>query len=237
MDYRGHLRNFRALADAGLSYLRGKSFFEVEDEDYTFEHSSIVSAWEAEYFFANESEFYQDAIQEIEKGDVFYDVGANIGCFTCIMAGNGANVYSFEPDSQALRELNRNLELNSLSAEVYNYALSDSSESKPFMAKKGPDGKQRIDTKSETCVEAKRADELDIEPPDIVKIDTEGHELRVLKGMSNLIQEKTPLLYVEAHGSKGFSEVQEYLEAINYETELMTRRVDGSYMLKGEENK
>ena len=54
----------------------------------------------------------------VQPGNVFYDIGANIGLYSILaarrLAGRG-KVYSFEPESQNYASLNRNVYLNGLS--------------------------------------------------------------------------------------------------------------------------
>jgi len=233
MASRGHIRNIQAVAKTARSYLRGYSSFELSGREYRFGASSLSSAWEAEYFFANEEEFYRDALDEVEGNDVFYDIGANIGCFTCLMAGIGAEVYAFEPGPKAVEEIEKNLDMNSLDAKIQNYALSDSNEWKPFEVHRGVDGEQRIVDDAESHVECKTADSLGLPSPDAAKIDVEGHEMQVLHGMEELLKEARPVLYIEAHGSENLSAVKTFLQERDYETELMADRVDGSHLIKG----
>jgi hypothetical protein len=40
-----------------------------------------------------------------------------------------------------------------------------------------------------------------VPPPDLVKIDTEGAELAVLRGMTNILASYRPALYLEMHGA------------------------------------
>jgi FkbM family methyltransferase len=60
----------------------------------------------------------------LEKADVFVDIGANIGLYTCIARSMNKYVLAFEPLPQNLRWLYRNLEENGwLDVEVYPMGL------------------------------------------------------------------------------------------------------------------
>lgn len=50
--------------------------------------------------------------EHVQEGDVFYDVGANIGAYGMIAASRGAKVYAFEPEAMNYGRLVQNIELN-----------------------------------------------------------------------------------------------------------------------------
>ena len=79
------------------------------------------------HFEAHEREFLN---RFLRPGDVFVDVGANIGLFTLIAAervGPGGKVLAFEPTAKTFGRLVDNVQLNKLSnVECFKLALSDS---------------------------------------------------------------------------------------------------------------
>jgi hypothetical protein len=56
----------------------------------------------------------------------------------------------------------------------------------------------------------------DEQPPDIVKIDVEGGEILVLKGMTGLLHSAQPVLLLELHGPQAATESLEMLKAAGY---------------------
>jgi hypothetical protein len=68
--------------------------------------------------------------------------------------------------------------------------------------------------------------------PDIVKIDVEGHEYAVLKGMSDTIKNSHPTIYVEVHPElladlgDSESQVHQLLRDLNYELMFMQHQQD-----------
>ena len=52
--------------------------------------------------------------------------------------------------------------------------------------------------------------------PDLIKIDTEGNEINVLKGASEMIKIKNPLIIFESNNAKGKSELQIFFQEMRY---------------------
>lgn len=50
-----------------------------------------MAKWEARQQF-------ETVAKRLSKGDIAIDCGANVGCYTRMLAANGATVYAFEPD-------------------------------------------------------------------------------------------------------------------------------------------
>lgn len=57
-------------------------------------------------------------------GDVYVDVGANVGMYTIYAGVAGAKVYAFEPESQNYAELNKNIYINDLYGNVTAYCMA-----------------------------------------------------------------------------------------------------------------
>jgi hypothetical protein len=61
-----------------------------------------------------------------------------------------------------------------------------------------------------------RIDDLDLPPPDVVKIDVEGHELKVFQGMQNTISKHRPVIFYESMHGTGFDLIYDTLKAFGY---------------------
>lgn len=59
----------------------------------------------------------------INKDERWLDLGGNVGAFTCLAASLGASVRTFEPDRANVLQIQKNLELNRLTAEVIQKAV------------------------------------------------------------------------------------------------------------------
>lgn len=163
--------------------------------------------------FVGEKAVLADFLDELSPGDVFYDIGANIGLYSCFALGQlsegEGQVIAFEPHPQTADRLRTNLSINSDQYDVYEYALADSSDKMNLSSPVGKDRPgtyQLQDTEEDDgiSVEVIRGDDLrkraSIPVPTILKIDVEGAELDVIDGLAEtLSQESCRLVYVEIH--------------------------------------
>jgi FkbM family methyltransferase len=154
--------------------------------------------------------------ESIRPGDVFYDIGANVGAYSlvCYAHTKGqSRIYSFEPSVTTFSALNQNIMINGYSDKIVAlpFILSDGTMIKKFYYSSVSPGaaSHAIDKKNEQADEMKslqsnnttqqfynylvsyRLDDLlsgfNLPPPNHMKIDVDGHELEVLKGCDNLL--------------------------------------------------
>lgn len=130
-----------------------------------------------------------------QAGAVFFDVGANIGSYTLVASEGPGQVVSVEPHPRTFAALRRNIRLNRrLNVVALNLAasdrrghlrLTDYPQSATNHVVEDPGScDHTIEVKAATLDEIVR--ELAVRP-NIVKIDVEGHEARVLDGFVNEI--------------------------------------------------
>lgn len=95
-------------------------------ERYVISCPNTLTNWRAETYFTKEPETIE-WIDTFQKGDVLFDVGANIGLYSIYAAKRGVRVVAFEPESQNYALINKNIFLNGCSdtAMALNIALSD----------------------------------------------------------------------------------------------------------------
>lgn len=149
--------------------------------------------------------FYDLAAQRVIRrilgpGDIFVDVGANIGMLTLAAAavvGREGTILAFEPNADARARLRQHVEMNRL-AQVQVFDLALSSERGESILTMPTDSSGRSTLRQENSAAHKTFsiqtamldDFVDHIPSDrrvLVKIDTEGFELNVLKGASRLL--------------------------------------------------
>lgn len=138
----------------------------------------------------------------LHSGMTVVDVGANIGYHTLFFAhhvGSRGSVIAFEPDPRNLRELRMNCDANNLSqVSVIEAAVGDRTGTIGF--RPGLNG--TVDESSDQSVQITTIDAaLTDESVDFVKIDVEGFEMSVLRGMKTVISQDHPTLFVEVHPS------------------------------------
>lgn len=130
-------------------------------------------------------------------GDLFFDVGANVGLYTLNAAEAGARVVAFEPAHDMVEALTENLRINRLtSVDVRSMALLDRLGSISF-AGQDPN-RRKVELGAVQVADPVTSDSamvtlstLDVEaagaPPRGIKIDVEGFERLVLSGGSTLL--------------------------------------------------
>jgi FkbM family methyltransferase len=129
-------------------------------------------------------------------GEVFVDVGANIGAYSLRAASSGMKVHSFEPNPENIKVLKRNVEINHLSIELVECGLG----SVEGQAKMSPNGAlSRLSAEGAVVVPIHTLDGFDLTRVDLLKIDVEGHELEVIKGARKTIGRWHPTVVIEMH--------------------------------------
>jgi FkbM family methyltransferase len=192
----------------------------------------------------------KDLLSEIKLDDIVFDVGANVGTYTCFVAQRvtGSQVIAFEPHPTNLAGLRSNLRRND-DAVIIEKALADlegNAELEVVSYDIG-EGKHSLvtDSPSETIeIEVSTGDRLvedgTIPNPTVVKIDVEGSEGRVLEGLkTSLSRPACRLCYVEIHPDRlpdygdSTESIVSMLEDCGFSvTELHQR--GSEYFLKGE---
>lgn len=176
----------------------------------------------------------------IRKIDIFFDVGSNIGYYTVLAcaANNHINVHSFEPAAGAFTYLKKNLVINNIGQQVKaeETALTDISQSLTFHEARNNKykhnrhiltGESNASTK-ELNREFKRYEvrgiTLDeycgknaIEDIGLIKIDTEGSELKILKGGCQTITSQLPIIICEIHHDFNKGKIESFMQDMGYE--------------------
>jgi FkbM family methyltransferase len=128
----------------------------------------------------------------LREGDLFLDIGANVGSYTVLASGVcRAKTWAFEPDPNTLQYLKRNVTVNNLSAlvRVSECALGAYHGEVPFTV--GLDTVNRIAVTNDMNVQMVRQERLDTvidsSQPIMIKVDVEGAEGRVLQGAAAVL--------------------------------------------------
>jgi FkbM family methyltransferase len=128
----------------------------------------------------------------LREGDLFLDVGANVGSYTVLASGVcRAKTWAFEPDPDTARCLKRNIVVNSLDTlvKIHEFALGAQQSDIAFTV--GLDTVNRIAAANDKDVRVVRQERLDSVIrgflPIMVKVDVEGAEEGVLQGAKELL--------------------------------------------------
>lgn len=175
-----------------------------------------------------EPEVVEACIKQLRPGDIFWDVGANIGLHSFFVKNNfrdAVSVFSFEPNPHAMRRLLESKVLNQLDVTPVNLALSSSAGvQKLSIASVGNPGLSSLNpwngVEYDQLVFCGLLDANTLissggfPVPNVIKIDVEGHELEVLKGFGRVLEdEKIRAIVFEDTGSEL---VREYLQSKNF---------------------
>jgi len=176
----------------------------------------------------------------LKEGDVFVDVGANIGRYTISVAkivGNKGLVIAVEPYPENYKTLVKNVRLNDLKnvVAVNIAAWSRKRELKLFIGNthghhsvKKNFGLGSISVQGEALDDV--LNKLGVEKVDFIKIDVEGAELEVLKGLTKTLEKYNPTVIVEIQ--KAPEKVREFISRKGYSIQLIRMARPQYYVLK-----
>ena len=181
---------------------------------------SVKDAYSANFFgyYCQDGKTYEEAAlnilhQNLRPKDIFVDVGSNIGYFTCLLSHtvDKGKVFSFEMGRENFKILNKNIGINRL-GNVVTVNMAVSNEDGVERCVDAPVGSAVLKIIEEQDTKTDRADLTDVKSvsldsyfssagiiPDVIKIDVEGAEIKVLKGMERLLALPDIKLLVEIH--------------------------------------
>lgn len=177
------------------------------------------------------------------KSGLFLDVGANIGLISLYVASRfpSQKIVGFEPGSHQYSLFKKTIAANHLGGRVtlHDIALSDKNGEQTFVTHAGKDvskdgfmNTQRGEGAKEIKVTTKTLDSwwIDAGNPhvSVVKIDTEGAELFILRGAEEFLKQCRPIIYLEieprnlAHFPYKAEDIIQWLVQKNYKMEMIT---------------
>jgi FkbM family methyltransferase len=147
----------------------------------------------------------------LKPGDVFIDVGAHVGYFTLLAARRvteAGTILSIEPNPAALEELHQNVERSRLNnvliahtacgdsdESVRLYLHTESNSSMASLSAANATGGIEVDVACSTLDDL--CAERGVARAHLIKIDVEGAELSVLRGMDRILREMRPIIVLE----------------------------------------
>lgn len=153
----------------------------------------------------------QEALRKhLQAGDVFFDVGANVGFMSVLgarLVGGHGFVYAFEPVPANAELIRANAARNELGqVHVMQMAIGDTTGTARLALARYSGGAVLADVErppdpaGELVVDISSVDQLvarGLHPPSLVKIDVEGAELQALRGMAHVCSSIRPTIVYE----------------------------------------
>jgi FkbM family methyltransferase len=173
---------------------------------------------EKDYWLGTYEPELQAALADlVQPGMVAYDVGANIGYISLLLArrvSKTGQVFAFEALPANLERLRMNLALNDAEEIVTIIPAAVVETERPVRFLVGPSGgmgkasgsagRRDVAYSAEIEVEGLSLDGFIFErnhpAPQVVKMDIEGGEVLALPGMTHTLEQSRPLLLLELHG-------------------------------------
>jgi FkbM family methyltransferase len=174
----------------------------------------------------------------IKKGMTCIDIGGNIGYYVLLerkLIGSQGTLIAIEPEPKNFFYLNKNIKLHGYqNISTFNFACGEIDQVADFFIHKKSNGCQVIrkdvsppSPKKGTIsqVEVKRLDsiidEFYLNSVDFIRMDAEGYELHILKGLKNTLKKFKPIISLELHvrqlGLEGTRQFFSLMCSLNYE--------------------
>ncbi len=181
--------------------------------------SGVHGYWLGSYEFEKQKQFAESAA----RARVVWDVGAHVGFYALLASvtvNQNGRVFAFEPAPRNVAFINDHLRLNHCSnVVVCPYAVSDRAGTMSF--DEGPGSSMgHLADHGTLSVPVVTLDDLadagTVDPPDLVKIDVEGEELRVLHGAERVLTMARPVIFLATHSPDLLRFCSRWLEGRNY---------------------
>lgn len=149
--------------------------------------SQMAGASSFYYYGLPDYEEQKFLLNWLQPEDLFVDVGANVGGWSFLAAGAGANVIAVEPITESYNRFNENIKLNNCENKIclLKMGIGNTDGSLRFTTDQDTGNKVIDDTydgATETVAVKKLDNVLKNVQPSIIKIDVEDHELSVIQG-------------------------------------------------------
>ncbi len=229
---------FLAVAPAGkvrISVAGVSGYFRVRDAS---ELRRIEGPTSSRSVSSSEMDSLRLLIRSVRPGDIVFDIGANVGLYSILLAkavGPTGRVFAFEPDKRNRTRLGENTRLNGLeNIRVFPKALGEGNYRASLYVRNNDPCQSSLAAcqasggQLEEIVDVVNGDgfrmERSLPVPRVVKIDVEGYEHNVIKGLRHtlaepachlvcceihphLLKDTTPQEILESLRSLGFTRV------------------------------
>jgi FkbM family methyltransferase len=238
------LNNLKKIISKYLPERITKSLYYLHEHFIIFFYNVIPNKYHFPlYFYFNRSLHDLEMLyitKLLKQKRTFIDIGSNVGIFSYYFSSIFENIKSFEPTKEVTEKLSS---LNKKNITIFNCALSDSSGEQEFfipimnlpMARKltlyshgsleNRDNIIKNGKIEKRLVKINTLDNYSFQNVDLIKIDVEGHESKVIQGSLNTIKNNKPFLIVEIeqrHIKKKINEVFQEIEQLGYDGHYLT---------------
>jgi FkbM family methyltransferase len=190
------------------------------------------------YFNMTEPEQTSAFIDTLKNGQVFFDIGANVGYYTILGArivGSQGKIFAFEPVIRNLAYLYRHTVLNKASnVTIISAACSDTLSLTIFSAGLNfamghmtnnihfANNANGLLFPVPTVTVDAIVQQMGVSP-DVMKIDVEGAEHSVLRGAQATLRKAKPKIFLSTHSDMLRSSCLEYLKGFGYTCEVLSQ--------------
>jgi FkbM family methyltransferase len=217
----------------------------IRGKFHGFEMSLRIGGW------SNRSTFFLERFydlptqllmkQVLDKGDIFVDVGANEGMMTLLgakLVGPTGLVISFEPNPTPRSILDRSLKRNKIAnVELHAAGLSDEAGELRLFVPRINTGEGSFTKPADataggyvSCPVLVGEQVIGDRQPRLVKVDVEGFEAHVLKGLTSVLRTARPIIVMEmiashlARDGQSPQQLCEWLASFGYEGQRLSLR-------------
>lgn len=174
--------------------------------------------------------FYESLLKSKNRPKVFFDVGANYGTHSFLFKSQGVDTYSFEPNPRCHPYFEELFKANTLTPHIIKKAVGETPGNAVLSFPKKETWLGSISKNIKDQI-SQRDDVLNIDvdittldaftqnsgiQPDLIKIDTEGFEINVLSGASNVLENIKPIIVFECNSKDEKSAIFKKLSAFEY---------------------
>tara|TARA_Y100000768_G_C23975481_1_gene682823 strand:- start:1090 stop:1944 length:855 start_codon:yes stop_codon:yes gene_type:complete len=215
------IRKFYKPTDKIYQHLWFTGFFETKFLNKKFYIYSLPTVIENEIFWNGFAKSWEPLSLRVwssivNKKKVIFDIGANTGIYSILskVFNPRSKVYSFEPNIEFLKAIKKSNHKNLFDINIVNQAVSDKNTTLNF------DGYQITKRKSNEKVRSTRLDTFilnqKIKKVDLIKLDVELHEDKVILGMGKYLKKHKPDFLVEVLNDKIAKKLNKLFKGLNY---------------------
>lgn len=148
---------------------------------------------------------------EIKEGSIVVDIGANIGYYALMesrLVSKKGKVYAIEPSPNNFYFLKRNISLNNYNnIETFQIGIGDKKGTAKMYISAHSNLNSLVSQRNREIIKTININLTTLDDffknkkyPDFIRMDVEGYEYNIIKGMKNTLEAKKPLeLFIELH--------------------------------------